>query len=101
MSPKFCLISAQESYCEVELKIEWRTSAAGDYCLHSNYKEASLHCWHNTNYGNGLIKIKTSASLEFFLIEENSNKRIYSHKVILQKQTNEYRKKRRNPWQFY
>ncbi|TQV86899.1 DUF3019 domain-containing protein [Aliikangiella coralliicola] len=101
LSPNLCLLSQKESQCEIKLHVRWQTQSPGHYCIKVSDENQVLQCWKNTKNAQTEVELKLKNNLSVSLIEQESEQKIYQQTVRLQRQVVKYRRKRRNPWQFY
>lgn len=101
LSPNLCLLEKNQQQCELLLDIRWRTLTVGDYCLHTNQGSQQLNCWSQLDHGQFKHHFQFSKNLEIYLVHQESGETIFRQTVRLQKYVTKYRRKRRNPWQFY
>ena len=101
LSPNLCLLEKNQERCELLLDIRWRTLNVGDYCLQTNQDSKSINCWSQLDRGKFKHHFRFSNNLEIYLVNQESGETVYQQTVRLQKYVTKYRKKRRNPWQFY
>lgn len=101
LSPNLCLLSQKEEDCQIKIEARWKTPRKGEYCLMSNTQSTPLFCWDNNSSGRHTFSLKIKSSTIISLVDKQTQTLIYRHKVRLQRQVTRFRKKRRNPWQFY
>ena len=101
LSPNLCLLEKNQQQCELLLDIRWRTLLVGDYCLQTNQDSAKINCWDGLDHGQFKHHFSFSENLEIFLVSRDSGETLYKQTVRLQKYVTKFRRKRRNPWQFY
>ncbi|MCW8880159.1 MAG: DUF3019 domain-containing protein [Kangiellaceae bacterium] len=101
LSPNLCLLEKNQDQCELLLDIRWRTITTGDFCLTTNQSPETLKCWRQLDQGKLKHHFRFSENLEIYLVSQKNNTTVYKQTVRLQKYVTKYRKKRRNPWQFY
>ena len=49
VSPKVCVVSEQQEFCDLELKFNWQLSEASDVCLYQ--QDTQLQCWQGVKKG--------------------------------------------------
>ena len=101
LSPHLCLLSKSESQCNIKIEARWKTKEMGDFCLVIAEQIKPLACWRETQFSRHTFSLNITKSTTIYLIEEKSKTELFEHPVRIQKQVSQYRKKRRNPWQFY
>jgi len=101
LSPNLCLLSKKEVDCQIKIEARWKAQRTGNICLISSTQIEPLHCWTDTTSARHTFSLKIERSIVISLIDKDSHKVIFKQPVRLQRQVTRYRKKRRNPWQFY
>ena len=43
VSPKVCVISHVQDFCDLDLTFEWQGDVVGDVCIYEQSKK--IHCW--------------------------------------------------------
>lgn len=101
LSPNLCLLSTDESSCEINIHARWQTKSGGDYCLYKANQSEAVHCWTNSAKGDIYIEFSIDDNLILELKNQTTLEVIYQQTVRLQREVKKYRRSRRNPWRFY
>ena len=100
ITPKVCVVLQQHEFCDLELKISWKTAQPQDLCLYQNNQQ--IQCWTDSN--NGLYSHKARVQVEtiYSLVNPHTGSEIATAKVEVQSTEAKTKRRRlRSPWSFF
>ncbi len=101
LSPNLCLLSTDETSCDINIHVRWQTKVTSDYCLFKANQEQPVHCWSNADIGDIRVEFSIDDNLSLLLVNQLDDQTVYRQTVRLQREVKKYRRSRRNPWRFY
>ena len=70
VSPKVCVISQVQDFCDLDLKFEWQGDVVGDVCIYEQSKK--IHCWQQQRAGEFNYKARVQVETIYSLINSKS-----------------------------
>lgn len=101
IKPRLCVLNAGEEVCHDELQVKWESPMVRSLCLFQVDKAEPLRCWENETHGEYQFELTASASTDFQLREQVSDKPLSDQRFQVVYNDKKYRKARRNPWSFF
>jgi len=87
--------------CEDQLEISWHSKDPRSLCLFQSDKNLPLRCWENENSGKHSFALAIANNVQFHLREIDQNELLVSQEFEVVQNTNNTRRRRRNPWSFF
>lgn len=101
IKPRLCVLNAGEEVCRDELQVRWESPVQRSLCLFQSDKTEPLRCWDNATRGEFQFELAASASTDFQLREQASDKPLSDQRFQVVYNDKKFRKARRNPWSFF
>lgn len=101
VKPKLCVLAAGEEICHDRLELVWSAGTEKSVCLFQSDKTLPLRCWENETKGKHAVEITTDADIEFQLREIDETTVIIAESFQVLQDKKNYRRRRRNPWNFF
>lgn len=101
IKPRLCVLSKEQEICEDQLVVSWSSKDKRSLCLFQENKKLPLRCWENERKGSHSFELTTANNIEFKLIEMADERALASKQFEVVKTTEEFRRRRRNPWSFF
>ncbi len=100
VSPKVCVISQVQDFCDLDLKFEWQGDVVGDVCIYEQSKK--IHCWQQQRAGEFNYKARVQVETIYSLINSKSGVLIAKAQVEVQStHVQKSRRRLRSPWSFF
>lgn len=101
IKPRLCVLNAGEEICRDELEVKWESPVSRSLCLFQSDKQQPLRCWENATRGEYQFELAASASTDFQLREQASDKPLSDQRFQVVYNDKKFRRARRNPWSFF
>ncbi len=101
IKPSLCIISKEDELCMDQITINWQANHLQSLCLFQSGTEQPLFCWNDEDNGLFLQEVNTKTNLTFQLRQQGDNSLLASQVFQVLKEYIEYRRRRRNPWNFF
>lgn len=99
VSPKVCVVSEQQEFCDLELKFKWQLSAASDVCLY--HQDTQLQCWQGVKKGQLSYKARVQVETIYSLINPHTGVSLASVQIEVQTAYAKKKHRLRSPWSFF
>lgn len=99
VSPKVCVVSEQQPYCDLDLEFKWQLPAATDVCLFQ--QKTKIQCWKSTQSGQFNYKARVQVETLYSLINPHSGALLASVRVDVQTAFAKKQHRLRSPWSFF
>ena len=73
LSPTLCIAIHQGQQCYVDIKIGWKSTQHGQYCLFSSQQAKALKCWKQVTQGTYAQEIVAKSNVKFMLRHNGSD----------------------------
>ena len=74
VSPKVCVVSEQQAFCDLDLKFNWQQPSPSDACLYQQNK--LIKCWQQQAVGEFEYKARVQVETIYSLINPHTGVRI-------------------------
>jgi len=101
IKPRLCVLSEGESLCEDLLEISWTSKEPRSLCLFQSDKSLPLRCWEQETSGKHSFSLAIANNVQFDLREIDENLLLVSREFEVVQNTENFRRRRRNPWSFF
>jgi hypothetical protein len=101
IKPRLCVLSEGESLCEDLLEISWSSKQPRSLCLFQSDKSLPLRCWEEETFGKHSFALAIANNVQFDLREIDKNLLLVSQEFVVVQTTDNFRRRRRNPWSFF
>jgi hypothetical protein len=101
LKPRLCVLTDNEEVCRDELEVTWSSEQKRSLCLYQDGEPMPLECWSDTTKGAYRFVINASASTNFQLREDHSERAVGKEVFEVVYHQKKYRRQRRNPWNFF
>ncbi|WP_418607267.1 DUF3019 domain-containing protein [Pseudoalteromonas sp. US3C1013] len=98
-SPKVCVVSEQQEFCDLELKFKWQLSEPSDVCLYQ--QDTQLQCWQGVKKGQFSYKARVQVETIYSLINPLTGVSLASVQVEVQTAYAKKKHRLRSPWSFF
>ncbi|KPH63978.1 hypothetical protein AMS58_01555 [Pseudoalteromonas porphyrae] len=100
LSPKVCVVSEQQEYCDLELKLTLNMPKKMDVCL---YQESSkLQCWQQVKIAKLDHKARVQVATIYSLIDPHTDELLATARIEVQStRAKTTRRRLRSPWSFF
>jgi hypothetical protein len=100
VSPKVCVISHVQDFCDLDLTFEWQGDMVGDVCIYEQSKK--IHCWQQQRAGEFNYKARVQVETIYSLINSKSGVLLAKAQVEVQStHVKKSRRRLRSPWSFF
>ncbi|MBH0089817.1 DUF3019 domain-containing protein [Pseudoalteromonas sp. NSLLW218] len=100
VSPKVCVVSEQQGFCDLDLQFEWQLNAYSDVCLYQ--QERLLQCWEQQLSGQFNYKARVQVETIYSLINPHTGVLLAKTQVEVQSaHAKKNRRRLRSPWSFF
>lgn len=100
VSPKVCVVSEQQGFCDLDLQFEWQLNAYSDVCLYQ--QEQRLQCWQQQRSGQFNYKARVQVETIYSLINPHTGVLLAKTQVEVQSaHAKKNRRRLRSPWSFF
>jgi len=100
VSPKVCVISHVQDFCDLDLTFEWQGDVVGDVCIYEQSKK--IHCWQQQRAGEFNYKARVQVETIYSLINSKSGVLLAKAQVEVQStHVQKSRRRLRSPWSFF
>lgn len=99
VSPKVCVVSEQQEFCDLELKFQWQLSVPTDVCLYQQARQ--LQCWQGVKKGQLSYKARVQVETIYFLINPHTGATLASVHIEVQTVYTKKKHRLRSPWSFF
>lgn len=100
VSPKVCVVSELQDFCDLDLQFDWQLSTPNDICL---YQENQLiNCWKQQSLGQFNYKARVQVETIYSLINPHTGELLA--KTYIEVQSTRAKKSKhglRSPWSFF
>lgn len=101
IKPRLCVLPQGETVCEDQLEISWSSRDPRSLCLFQSDKSLPLRCWEEELSGKHSFALAIANNVQFDLREINKNSLLVSREFEVVQNTDNFRRRRRNPWSFF
>jgi hypothetical protein len=99
-SPKVCVISELQEYCDLNLQFNWHLDVSNDVCLYQQKKQ--IHCWKQQRSGQFHYKARVQVETIYSLINSDTGVLLAKTQVEVQSvHAKTGRHRLRSPWSFF
>lgn len=99
VSPKVCVVSEQQDFCDLNLQFSWQQIVARDVCLYQQSKP--IQCWQQQTSGQYNYKARVQVETLYFLINPHTGDALASVHVEVQSAHAKKKYRLRSPWSFF
>ena len=100
VSPKVCVVSEQQEFCDLDLQFNWQLHASSDVCLYQ--QDEQLQCWQQQRSGQYNYKARVQVETIYSLINPHTGVLIAKTQVEVQSaHAKKNRRRLRSPWSFF
>ncbi|MCQ8877326.1 DUF3019 domain-containing protein [Pseudoalteromonas shioyasakiensis] len=100
VSPKVCVVSEQQEFCDLDLKFTISLPQAMDVCLYQQAQQ--LKCWQQMRSAHFEYKAHVQVETIYSLINPHTEEQIATASVAVQStQAKTTRRRLRSPWSFF
>ncbi|MEL0656320.1 MULTISPECIES: DUF3019 domain-containing protein [Pseudoalteromonas] len=100
VSPKVCVVSEQQDFCDLDLQFKWLLNTYSDVCLYQ--QEQLLQCWQQQRSGQFNYKARVQVETIYSLINPHTGVLIAKTQVEVQSaHAKKNRRRLRSPWSFF
>ncbi|WP_405601607.1 MULTISPECIES: DUF3019 domain-containing protein [unclassified Pseudoalteromonas] len=100
VSPKVCVVSEQQEFCDLDLQFNWRLDEIVDACLYQQNEK--IHCWQQQRSGQFNYKARVHVETIYSLINSQTGVLLAKTQVEVQSAHAKKNKRRlRSPWSFF
>lgn len=101
IKPRLCVLPQGETLCEDQLEISWASHMPRSLCLFQSDKTLPLRCWEEETSGKHSFALAIANNVQFDLREIDKNSLLVSQEFEVVQNTDNFRRRRRNPWSFF
>lgn len=100
VSPKVCVISEQQAFCDLDLQFNWQQEALSDVCLYK--QDEKIYCWKQQRSGQFNYKARVQVETIYSLINPHTGVLLAKIQVEVQSaHAKKNRRRLRSPWSFF
>jgi len=100
VSPKVCVVSEQQDFCDLDLKFTITLPQAMDVCLYQQKQQ--LKCWQKMQFTHFEYKAHVQVETIYSLINSHTEKPIATASIEVQStHAKTTRRRLRSPWSFF
>ncbi|MGO2477770.1 MAG: DUF3019 domain-containing protein [Pseudoalteromonas sp.] len=100
VTPKVCVISDQQDFCDLELNFDWKIAEPLDVCLYQDSEQ--LFCWQQAQLGRFNYKARVQVETLYSLINPHTGDLLATARIEVQStQAKTTRRRLRSPWSFF
>lgn len=74
LKPVECVVLQQGKSCHATVRISWKASSPGQYCLYSSREETAVKCWTASLEGQYRESIATKGDVEYHIRRQNDDR---------------------------
>jgi hypothetical protein len=101
LQPKLCVLTAAETVCRDQIKINWRAGLERSLCLYQGGQAEPLNCWQQSRSGSYISSVTTKTNIQFQLMDASGQQVLATQAFKVIADAKRYRRRRRNPWSFF
>ncbi|WP_372760300.1 DUF3019 domain-containing protein [Pseudoalteromonas sp.] len=99
VSPKVCVVSEQQDFCDVNLQFSWQQASANDVCLYQHTTQ--IKCWQQQQTGQFNYKARVQVETLYSLINPHTGASLANVLVEVQSAHAKKQYRLRSPWSFF
>jgi len=99
VSPKVCVVSEQQAFCDLDLKFNWQQPSPSDACLYQQNK--LIKCWQQQAVGEFEYKARVQVETIYSLINPHTGVSLASVQIEVQTAYAKKKHRLRSPWSFF
>ncbi|WP_171036157.1 MULTISPECIES: DUF3019 domain-containing protein [Pseudoalteromonas] len=100
VSPKVCVVSEQQAFCDLDLKFNWQQPSPSDVCLYQQNK--LIKCWQQQAVGEFEYKARVQVETIYSLINPHTGVLIAkTHVEVQSADAKKSRRRLRSPWSYF
>ncbi|ASM49317.1 hypothetical protein PESP_a1167 [Pseudoalteromonas espejiana DSM 9414] len=100
VSPKVCVVSELQEFCDLDLKFNWQLEAPSDVCLYQQNK--LIKCWQEQAFGEFEYKARVQVETIYSLINPHTGVLIAkTHIEVQSADAKKSRRRLRSPWSYF
>ncbi|GAA62106.1 hypothetical protein P20652_4001 [Pseudoalteromonas sp. BSi20652] len=100
ISPKVCVVSEQQDFCDLDLQFNWQLNTTSDVCLYK--KKEQLYCGQQQSSGQFNYKARVQVETIYSLINPHTGGVLAKTKIEVQSaHAKKNRRRLRSPWSFF
>ena len=100
VTPKVCVVSEQQNFCDLELNFDCQIAQPLDVCLYQNSEQ--LFCWQQAQLGRLNHKARVQVETLYSLINPHTGDLLATARIEVQStQAKTTRRRLRSPWSFF
>ncbi|MGS0674358.1 DUF3019 domain-containing protein [Shewanella sp. 0m-4] len=102
LSPEFCITSANEESCDIEVTLEWDMLKNKTVCIISDYKDLKKWCSPSPDIHSLTVNISADRDIQFVMIDKDTHETIAGVKLkVTPASSPQVRRRYRNPWSLF
>lgn len=101
VKPGLCITDNREQRCALSIQVTWRSTRAGNYCLHNDLATAALRCWELAEGGMLVEDRVVQDTFQYFIVGGGSSVRLAEARLDVMTADSEDRRRnrqRRHVW---
>ncbi|WP_338362571.1 DUF3019 domain-containing protein [uncultured Pseudoalteromonas sp.] len=100
VSPKVCVVSDQQAFCDLNLVFNWQQALPSDVCLYEQTK--LIKCWQQQAVGEFEYKARVQVETIYSLINPHTGVLIAkTHVEVQSADAKKSRRRLRSPWSYF
>ena len=101
LTPRVCTLSADDEACTATITASWQSPRPLSLCLSVVNRPQAAHCWEEASEGVYELELRTAGDMTFELRDRDRGRLLASALLRVVRETNRYRRKRREPWNVF